>query len=71
MRTKVEKKDPIDLLPKVGAEKSTRRLLRGYQLEVFWYCFRHLKTSCGSCMYMRLKVTYLGLKLTYMGLELT
>ena len=35
MGTKVEEEDPIDLLPKFGAEKSTRRLLRGCQLEVF------------------------------------
>jgi hypothetical protein len=34
MGTKVEEEDPIDLLPKFGAEKSTRRLLRGCQLEV-------------------------------------
>ena len=27
MGTKVEEEDPIDLLPKFGAEKSTRRLL--------------------------------------------
>ena len=35
MGTKVEDEDPTDLLPKVGAEKTTRRLLRGYQLEAF------------------------------------
>ena len=35
IRKKVEEKDPSDLLPKVAAEKMTRRLLRGCQLEVF------------------------------------
>ena len=35
MGTKVEEEDPTDWLPKVGAEKITRRLLRGSQLEVF------------------------------------
>ena len=34
MRTKVEEEDPTDLLPKFTAEKMTRRLLRGCQLEV-------------------------------------
>ena len=33
MGTKVEEEDPTDLLPKVGDEKSTRKRLRGYQLE--------------------------------------
>ena len=34
METKVEEDDPTDLLPKIGAEKMTRRLSRGYQLEL-------------------------------------
>ena len=32
--TKVEEEDPADLEPKIGAEKMTRRLCRGYQFDL-------------------------------------
>ena len=52
MRTKVEEEDPTDLLPKVAAEKMTRRLLRGCQLEVVLYCFRHLSKDFCQELYV-------------------
>ena len=34
LQTKVEEDDPTDLLPKFGAEKMTRKLSRGCQLDL-------------------------------------
>ena len=35
MGTKVEEEDPSVLLPRIGAEKMTRSLLRGCQFDLF------------------------------------
>ena len=35
MGTKVEEEDPSDLLPKISAEKMTRKLSRGYQFDLY------------------------------------
>ena len=35
MGMKVEEEDPSDLLPKIGAEKMTRRLSRGCQFDLY------------------------------------
>ena len=47
MGTKVEEEDPSDLLPKIGAEKMTRSLLRGCQFDLSWKVNKPLLVGLG------------------------